>query len=218
MSIKKNYLKNKITYWKNFNRESLAKREFQTFTYLLKVFFNYELKKGSRVLDLGSGDQFLKKEFIEKEIKYFSLDIHEVDFEVDKFNFDNNSFDFIISLAVIEHIKNPEIFLNECNRVLKKDSFLFLSTPNWKYCINDFFDDVTHVKPYTPNSLKEILSIKKFKDILIIPNLRCKDKWWYQGKLNFFLARYLLPFTNDVKFVPGFLKGKARGMFAIAKK
>jgi len=196
----------------------MAERELDTLTYLLRVFYSYELKKGSCVLDLGSGDQFLKEEFNKRGISYFSLDIKDLDFEKDKFTFDDNKFDLVISLAVLEHLKNPDIFLNESQRVLKSGSYLFLSTPNWKYSKNIFYDDVTHVKPYSPESLIEILSIKNFKDIKIMPNLRCKSRWWYEGSFRFFKACYFVPFTNNVKFIPKFLKGKCRGMFAIAKK
>ena len=59
----------------------------------------------------------------------------------------------MISLAVLEHLQNPDIFLSESRRVLKKEAYLFLSTPNWKYCVNTFYDDPTHVKPYTPESM-----------------------------------------------------------------
>ena len=51
-------------------------------------------------MDLGSGDQFLKNEFKKKEILYFSLDIKDLDFEKDKFDFKDNKFDLVISLAV----------------------------------------------------------------------------------------------------------------------
>ena len=60
MTFKQDYLFNKLTYWKNYNRNSMAEREFDTLTYLLAVFCGYELKKGSSVLDLGSGDQRFK--------------------------------------------------------------------------------------------------------------------------------------------------------------
>ena len=218
MSFKQDYLLSKISYWKNDNRNLMGEREFDTITYLLKQFYSFELKEGSRILDLGSGDQFLKNEFHKRGIVYTSLDIEDLDFEKDKFSFENNRFDLVISLAVLEHLKNPDIFLDEIRRVLKDKSYLFLSTPNWKYSKNTFYDDVTHVKPYSPESLNEILSIKNFKDIKIMPNLRCKSKWWYQGNFKFLKANYLLPFTNSVKFIPKFLKGKAKGMFAIAKK
>ena len=218
MTFKQDYLQNKAANWKNHDRNLLAEREYKTISYLLKVFYNFELKKGSSILDLGSGDQFLRNEFSKREISYFSLDINDLDFENDKFNFKDDKFDLVISLAVLEHLKNPDIFLNESKRVLKKESYLFLSTPNWKYSKNIFYDDVTHVKPYSPESLNEILSIKGFKDIKILPNLRCKSKWWYEGSFKFFKACYLIPFTNNAKFIPKFLKGKSRGMFALAKK
>jgi len=218
MTFKQDYLQNKVANWKNYDRNLLAEREFKTISYLLKVFYNFELKKGSSILDLGSGDQFLRNEFSKREISYFSLDINDLDFEKDKFSFKDNKFDLVISLAVLEHLKNPDIFLDEIRRVLKDESYLFLSTPNWKYSKNTFYDDVTHVKPYSPESLNEILSIKNFKDIKIMPNLRCKSKKWYQGKFRFFKAYYLLPFKGDTKFISDFLKGKSKGLFAIGKK
>ena len=217
MTFKQDYLLSKITNWKNHDRNSMAEREFRTITYLLKVFYGFELKKGSNILDLGSGDKFLMNEFKKRGISYFSLDIKDLDFEKDKFSFESNKFDLVISLAVLEHLKNPDLFLEESRRVLKNESYLFLSTPNWKYSKDIFYDDVTHVKPYSPESLNEILCIKNFKDVKIMPNLRCKSKWWYEGRFKFFKANYLVPFTNNIKFIPKFLKGKSRGMFAIAR-
>tara|TARA_B100000780_G_scaffold277445_1_gene248166 strand:+ start:438 stop:1100 length:663 start_codon:yes stop_codon:yes gene_type:complete len=217
MTFKQDYLLSKITNWKNHDRNSMAEREFRTITYLLKVFYGFELKKGSNILDLGSGDKFLMNEFKKRGISYFSLDIKDLDFEKDKFSFESNKFDLVISLAVLEHLKNPDLFLEESRRVLKNESYLFLSTPNWKYSKDIFYDDVTHVKPYSPESLNEILCIKSFKDVKIMPNLRCKSKWWYEGRFKFFKANYLVPFTNNIKFIPKFLKGKSRGMFAIAR-
>ena len=218
MTFKQDYLLNKITNWKNYDRNSMAEREFQTITYLLKVFYDFELKKGSNILDLGSGDQFLINEFKKRGISYFSLDINDLDFEKDKFSFESNKFDLVISLAVLEHLKNPDLFLEESRRVLKNESYLFLSTPNWKYSKDIFYDDVTHVKPYSPESLNEILCIKNFKDVKIMPNLRCKSKRWYEGKFRFFKAYYFFLFNSDSKFAPKFLKGRSKGLFAIGKK
>ena len=160
MTFKQDYLQNKAANWKNHDRNLLAEREYKTISYLLQLFYNFELKKGSSILDLGSGDQFLRNEFSKREISYFSLDINDLDFENDKFNFKDDKFDLVISLAVLEHLKNPDLFLNESRRVLKNESFLFLSTVNWKYSKNIFYDDVTHVKPYSPESLNEVLSMK----------------------------------------------------------
>ncbi len=218
MGIKEEYFKQRNASLKNENRVYAAKRELKTIEFILKEFFNFELTKGLSVLDLGSGDRFLKSQFEERGIIYKDYDINDLDFEVDKFHDEDNKFDLIVSLAVLEHIKNPSLFLSECKRVLKDNSYLFLSTPNWKYTRDTFWNDPTHVKPYSEVSLKNILLSKGFRDIEILPNLRCKSKWWYEGKFKFFKAYYLLPFKGDTKFVPEFLKGKSRGLFAIGKK
>tara|TARA_B100000989_G_C19464826_1_gene437791 strand:+ start:174 stop:830 length:657 start_codon:yes stop_codon:yes gene_type:complete len=218
MNIKKDYFNQRNLSLKNENRLVAAEREIDTIKFILKEFFNFELSSGMKVLDLGSGDKFLKNEFEDRGIVYKDYDINDINFDTDKFNDRDNEFDLIVSLAVLEHLENPKLFLNECKRVLKDSSFLYLSTPNWKYSRDTFWNDPTHVKPYTEISLKNILLSEGFRNVEILPNLRCKSKWWYEGKFKFLKAYYLLPFKGDAKFVPDFLKGKSRGLFAIGKK
>lgn len=42
----------------------------------------------------------------------------------------NDTFDFVFSLEVIEHVENPRHFMREFNRILKPGGYGFLSTPN----------------------------------------------------------------------------------------
>lgn len=44
--------------------------------------------------------------------------------------FKNNFFDFIVVHEVIEHLIDPDKFLEECNRTLKKGGYLVVTTPN----------------------------------------------------------------------------------------
>lgn len=53
----------------------------------------------------------------------------------EKLPFKDNSFDHVIALDVIEHIKDDALFLNEILRVLKKRGKLFITTP----CSEDDF-------------------------------------------------------------------------------
>ena len=217
MNIKENYFRQRNLSLKKENRVIAAKREIDTINFILKEFFQFNLISGMKVLDLGSGDRFLKDEFEDRGIIYEDYDIMDIDFEKDKFKNKDNEFDLVISLAVLEHIKNPNLFLDECKRVLKKNS-LYLSTPNWKYSKDLFLGRPYACKPYTDTSLNDILTSKGFTNVKILPNLRCKSKWWYEGKFKFLKAYYLLPFKGDAKFVPNFLKGKSKGLFAIEKK
>ena len=113
------------------------------------------------ILDLGSGDKFLKNEFMEKGMIYKDYDINDIDFEIDKFKDEDDTFDLVVSLAVLEHIKNPNLFLSECKRVLK-NSYIYLSTPNWKYS-KDTFGTPYARKAYSEESLKDILTLKGFR-------------------------------------------------------
>jgi len=48
-----------------------------------------------------------------------------------KLPFKDNSFDFVYSAFVLEHTKQPEIFLGEAVRVLSKDGTIILVAPNF---------------------------------------------------------------------------------------
>lgn len=51
--------------------------------------------------------------------------------DLEKTNFNDNMFDFITSLSVIEHGVNNQNYFKEMNRILKKDGILLTSTDYW---------------------------------------------------------------------------------------
>lgn len=205
---------------KIINRQELGEREIITFLnisefYGKKIILNDEKKQ---FLDLGCGDQHLKKPVEDRNMNYLGLDITDVNFEFDKLPLENNSIDFIVTLAVIEHISNPDNFLSEILRVLKPGGIVYISTPNWYYSFKEFYNDPTHVKPYNPATLERILLMYGFNDPKTYPGLRCKPKWYYLGKYRFFKGNFLLPFRGENKYAPKFLKGRSTSIFAIATK
>ena len=202
------------------NRLDRGEREIITLFNVLNLYGNFFSKdsKEVRFLDLGCGDQHLKNSVIKRDMDYLGLDITDVNFECDKLPFENDSIDIIVSLAVIEHIFNPDNFLTEILRVMKPGGILYITTPNWNYDYKAFYNDPTHVKPYTPSTLERILSMYGFSNPKTYPGLRCKSNWYYSGKYRFFKANYLLPFRGDTKFVPSFLKGRSTSIIAIASK
>lgn len=48
---------------------------------------------------------------------------------VNKLHFKDASFDCVTAVAVIEHLKEPEILINEIHRVLKSNGFFIMTTP-----------------------------------------------------------------------------------------
>lgn len=237
MGQKLNYFHSLISDYSQDNaRVSLAERELATLRRLLALAFgndafsigtlssNIPSSREPRfpirsVLDLGAGDQFLKSSFERRNVSYSSLDVDDCDFESDNFPYQDSSFDCVVSLAVIEHLRDPSNFLLESMRVLKSGGFIWLSTPNWQFCSKTFYNDYTHVKPYTPFSLVRLLRDFGFEESIAFPNLRCKPDWCYVGHFPYLRAKYMFPLPGTSKLpVPGFLKGKSSGIFALAKK
>ncbi|MDP6667100.1 MAG: class I SAM-dependent methyltransferase [Dehalococcoidia bacterium] len=98
----------------------------------------------------------------------------------------DNSFDAVFAKSVIEHLENWEHFLSEIHRVLKPKGTIVVMTPNWASQASNFYDDPTHLRPYTARTLDRVLRMTGFD------NIRVED--FYQ-----------LPFTwrmPPLKFIP----------------
>lgn len=199
-------------------RQRLGYREVQTLK-LLGAEVGFAAGPGATLLDLGCADRFLEPASTSAGWSYIGLDYTDVDFEVAALPLEASSVDIAISLAVIEHLRDPENFLSEIFRCLKPGGLVFLSTPNFQLDWKNFYNDPTHVRPYTPDSLSEMFRLYCFESAATFPGLRCKNIHWYRGKYRFLKAYYLLPFRNDTRFpVPALLRGHARSIFALARK
>ena len=196
-------------------REVLARREIATFNKLCRIKGFDPKLDGTTFLDLGSGDQFLR--FAVDGTKYIPLDIDDIDFESEALPIPDDSVDILFSLAVVEHIINIDHFMTECFRVLKPNGIIYLTTPNFRYCFRDFYNDPTHVRPFTDVSLPKTLKYYGFESVEAFPSARCKADWFYKGKYRFVKCAYL-PFLGSNKWAPSFLCGRATGIICLAVK
>lgn len=70
--------------------------------------------------------------------------------------FTDNTFDYVLSLEVIEHLEEPEIYLHEVSRILKPRGALAITTP--MQAANGQLRDRFHIHEYTEADLTKVLS------------------------------------------------------------
>jgi|DewCreStandDraft_4_1066084.scaffolds.fasta_scaffold40163_4 ubiquinone/menaquinone biosynthesis C-methylase UbiE len=176
-----------------------------------------KLTKDKNVLELGGGcgDFVSLCKPIAKSI--ISIDLQPtgagvIKGEIIKFLKNNKKiFDVIYARHIIEHFTPDEIIFifNRCYKFLRKEGLLILIFPNLKN-INvatfNFWNDITHKRPYTSQVLIELLEKTGFT---IIKNGEDKDSWDNSILKNF------------IRKVRGLITGlpyQAPDYFIIAKK
>ncbi len=107
-------------------------------------------------LTLGFTDEIataLKKRDNVKEVVYDDMT---------KTSLQPDSFDGVITIEVIEHVPEDELFVKNIARVLKPGGFLILSTPNGEQLT--VIDNPDHLRHYTKAQLESILK-KYFSEV-----------------------------------------------------
>lgn len=174
-----------------------------------------DLKAGMRIYEPGVGRGEHLKIFkdagfevfgsdIEKDALEFNPDINIeiVNFEIESSSHEDSSFDAIYSKSFVEHLNNPSFYLKDAYRLLKPGGKLITMTPDWDSQSKNFYDDYTHVRPFTLKSLEEIqissgfknINIRKFKQLPSSWNNKVIDKTYdlislfvkHRSKDNFF--------------------------------
>lgn len=75
--------------------------------------------------------------------------------EVPPIGFADESFDYVISFQVIEHIKRDKDFMKEVSRVLRKGGKFIVSTPNAPMSLTR---NPWHIREYTEQQLRNLLA------------------------------------------------------------
>ena len=172
--------------------------------------------KDKKVLEIGSGRGEFSNNFFNLGVNLYTIDINDnskkylnkdivfekCNLEIEKLPFEDDLFDVVYSKSVLEHLIKPENFFVESKRVLKKDGLLIIYTPDWESQYKIFFDDTTHIKPYSIISIKQaylnygynFLFTEKFYQLPII---------WKFPFLKFFckLLSFVTPIRSKIKFL-----------------
>lgn len=119
----------------------------------IKTIKNLNLDSNVEILILGSGSGAFDKRLVDagfqnivsvdidksnykyanQRINFLQLDLNE-----DFYKHIGKTFDLIICLEIIEHVNSTNNFLHNCKKLMKKDSFLLISTPN----VHDYFSRI----------------------------------------------------------------------------
>lgn len=148
-------------------------------------------KNVKNILDVGCGNAWVAKNFCPKGVAVCSFDISPVNTSkaLVKYPFDNhfavvgdayhlpfrpNSFDCIIASEIIEHVPNPEKFIESLLGVLKPGGSLIITTPyneqiNYYLCIhcNCPTPQHAHIHSFTKKKMLAISPIDKVKSYKI---------------------------------------------------
>ena len=162
------------------------------------LFNSFNMKKGGVLLEPGCGrgehlrlfknlgmevyglDLSPESPFFEKD-----LNISICDLEKDKLPYPDNHFDVIYSKSFLEHLGNPGKFLEEAFRVLKPNGLLLSMVPDWESQYKKFYDDYTHISPFTIVSLKNIQLVAGFSDVSVYKFRQLPMVWKYPMLNNF---------------------------------
>ncbi|RMG30515.1 MAG: class I SAM-dependent methyltransferase [Bacteroidetes bacterium] len=107
----------------------------------LAHFLAKEARKDLKILDVGAGHGAFSKTLHEMGYEVHACDLFPEIFYYDQIEcrkadltqplpYEDNSFDVLIAIEVMEHILDHEVFFAEARRILKPGGRLYISTPN----------------------------------------------------------------------------------------
>jgi SAM-dependent methyltransferase len=137
------------------------------------------LKGPGRILDAGCGRGEFVEAFVGLGYSASGTDISpsapkfapHLDIKVSALGYDPlpyepNSFDFVFSKSVIEHLREPDPFLSAVFQLLKPKGIAIIMTPSWVHnAWGPFYIDHTHVTPFTAPSLEQAMQLSGFGEV-----------------------------------------------------
>tara|TARA_B100001123_G_scaffold161739_1_gene186593 strand:- start:998 stop:1660 length:663 start_codon:yes stop_codon:yes gene_type:complete len=172
--------------------------------------------KNKTFLEIGCGRGDFINEFSKKEVICYATDklvsaksnlnenvvfsVHNISNE--KLPYEDNFFDAIYTKSLIEHISNHEHFFKECRRVLKINGILITYTPDWETQYLHFYDDPTHIKPFTKITLKNCYEMYGFENCKVEKFYQLPFIWQFPFLKNILrIISFLIPLRSKIKLL-----------------
>ena len=157
-------------------RYAASRRPYTTYPDQLARYLSEQYLRdfcGGRLLDLGCG----RGEFLEgfarlgfqasgvercQPPREVSAPVAIRDFERDGLPFADGELDVVFSKSVLEHLHDLSGVLAECRRVLRPGGRMIHLVPDWRAQWRHFYDDWTHVRPFTLVGVREAVQSHGF--------------------------------------------------------
>ncbi|HEY6562611.1 MAG TPA: class I SAM-dependent methyltransferase [Polyangiaceae bacterium] len=130
--------------------------------------------RGARLLDLGCGrgeflHGFARAGFAVTGVDRsrptqprFSEPVLVADYEQQNLPFASGEMQVVFNKSVLEHLHDVSRVLRECHRVLAPGGVLISLVPDWRAQWRHFYDDWTHVRPFTLRGLTSCIESHGF--------------------------------------------------------
>ena len=183
---------------------------------LMNYLFNtFQMKEGMTLLEPGCGRGEHLRLFKKLGLDVYGLDlspeapslakdlnISVCDLELGNLLYPDNHFDVVYSKSFLEHIRDPSKFLKEAYRVLKPGGLILSMVPDWESQYKKFYDDYTHVSPFTIVSLKNIQLVIGFENVEVYKFRQLPIVWKYPILNNFCaLISPFIPVRTTIPFL-----------------
>jgi SAM-dependent methyltransferase len=93
----------------------------------------------------------------------FSEPVVVGDYERGGLPFADGEFSVLFNKSVLEHVRDISPLLRECHRVLAPSGRMVSLVPDWTAQWRHFYDDWTHVRPFTLTGLRECIQSHGFE-------------------------------------------------------
>ncbi len=139
----------------------------------------FGLLPGAQLLEIGCGRGDFLKAFKDAgllcsavdqclsgvEAQGQEFDLRSADVSRQPLPYNDASFDIAYSKSLIEHMWDATHLLAEIRRVLRPGGICLILTPDWVTQMETFYEDYTHCRPYTVDSLRDLMVVSGFREV-----------------------------------------------------
>ena len=177
---------NEDSYTEVLMNEVQLEMDKKRFNYSLDIIEELVARK-NKIIDIGAGPGFFLQQTIARkwkatgvEFNQFSvkklksIGIHVIDQPMHQANIENGAFDCATIWAVLEHIINPNEFLQDIHKILTPDGILAVIVPNFDSLVVRILHDKcvtfggeSHVNHFNEKTLTQMMKNNHFEKIEI---------------------------------------------------